>query len=433
MIERGEAEAVAAQWARRESLRRGYECTPMLAEFDLGYVVWTKEPSSVLPMPGDGTVTVIDKETGTLSTWPGIPPVAVAARYRQSRPAIVGGVRTADPAAELRRTARRRPTPAAAARVTLRHIEYVAGGAKGDQRLRHHPLVRDYLDDLPPGHLARGGDRHAELIVLSDTLHAHDADRRAGGAAPVTHEEARKLLGGARLDVRHVREPGDPAGGQPARPCESCVTALVYFGLLPWSDLAYAEQWLPRPKPSPQPGRFPDEVAAVLADGGWAPTDADDALADAEISRVTAVPGQEHVHVVFPAARRALTDFPGLVCGRRGPGRVHRTRVFEINPSAAAYTADVLAEFGTVLGARLFPLGAEGRGDAVLAIDELGRVFALDQAGEWFLGATIDEALTTLVIGGPAPRVRDDGTWITDDTSDTDDTGPATGPGPSAP
>ena len=47
----------------------------------------------------------------------------------------------------------------------------------------------------------------------------------------------------------------------------------------------------------------------------------------------------------------------------------------------------------------------------MLAVDEQGRVFALDQAGEWFLGETLDEALVNLTIGGPAARVRDDGTW----------------------
>jgi hypothetical protein len=51
-------------------------------------------------------------------------------------------------------------------------------------------------------------------------------------------------------------------------------------------------------------------------------------------------------------------------------------------------------------------------GDAVVAIDERGRVFVLDQAGEWFVGPTFDEALVGLLTGdGPAERVRDDGTW----------------------
>jgi hypothetical protein len=380
----------------------------MLSEFDVGYVVWTKEPTSVLPMPGDGTTTVIDKETGRVSSWPGLPPVVVQEKYRRSRAAIVAPVRTADPAVELRRTMRQRPTPTIAAHLTLRYQEYVGRGAKGDQQLRHHHLVRDYLDDLPTGHLVRGGDRHAELVVLSDVLHDYDRQRLAGGDQPLTEEEARGLLRDAHLEVLHVREPGDPVGGRPARPCESCVKALVYFGLLPWSHLAYVEEWRPRPgTPSPQPGRFPDEVGAVLVDGGWAPRDTDELLADAAIDRVVA--GQRHA--AFPAARLALTDFPGLVCGRRGPGVAHWIRVFEINPSAAAHSAGVLADLGGLLGTRLFPIGSEAKGETLLAIDERGRVFALDQAGEWFLGETMDAALVNLITGGPAHRVRDDGAW----------------------
>jgi SUKH-3 immunity protein/YwqJ-like deaminase len=405
MISRQEAEQIATEWARRESARRGYECTPMLSEFDVGYVVWTKEPTSVLPIPGDGTTTVIDKETGHVSSWPGLPPMVVQDNYRRKRASIVAPVRTADPAIELRRNVRRRPTPTVAAHLTLRHRQYVARGAKGDQRLKHHRLVRDYLDDLPDGHLVRGGDRHAELVVLSDVMHDQDRDRLARGQEPLTEEEARHVLRDARLDVLHVREPGDPVGGQPARPCESCVKALVYFGALPWSHLAYVEEWRPSPRAAvPQPGRFPDDVATVLADGGWAPRDTDDVLADAAMERVAG-------HPAFPAAKRALTDFPGLVCGRRGPGERHWIRVFEINPSAAAHSAAILADLAEVIGARLFPLGSEGKGDTMLAIDEHGRVFALDQGGEWFVGGTMDAALTNLATGAPQPRIRDDGTW----------------------
>ena len=67
-------------------------------------------------------------------------------------------------------------------------------------------------------------------------------------------------------------------------------------------------------------------------------------------------------------------------------------------------------DFATVLGARLFPLGTEGD-DTLLAIDEHGRVFALDQTGEWFLGASLDEALTNLLLGRAVPKVGPDGTW----------------------
>jgi hypothetical protein len=60
----------------------------------------------------------------------------------------------------------------------------------------------------------------------------------------------------------------------------------------------------------------------------------------------------------------------------------------------------------------LCPIGVEHFGDTLLAMDERGRVFALDQAGEWFVGETFDEALVGLLTGdGPAARLRDDGTW----------------------
>ena len=52
MITREDAEEIAAGWARRESERRGYECAPMLSEFDLGFVVWTRQPREVATHPG---------------------------------------------------------------------------------------------------------------------------------------------------------------------------------------------------------------------------------------------------------------------------------------------------------------------------------------------------------------------------------------------
>ena len=65
-----------------------------------------------------------------------------------------------------------------------------------------------------------------------------------------------------------------------------------------------------------------------------------------------------------------------------------------------------------MIGAPLFPIGVEAKGDAIVAIDERGRVFALDQGGEWFLGESLDEAVTSLLTGdGPAERIHDDGTW----------------------
>lgn len=411
MISRQEAEQIAAEWARRETLRRGYECTPMLREFDVGYVVWSAPPPNERTVPGDGATTIIDKETGEVSSWPGLPPSVVQEMYSEGRATRAGAIHTADPAVELRRSTSRLPTPGVAAHLTVQGQLHLAQGAKSDHELRHHPLVRDYLEDLPPGHLVRGGDRHAELIVVSDVFHEHDRRRAAAGEPPLTEESARELLADSRLELFRVREPGDPAGGPAKRPCDSCVKALVYFGGLPWSHLAFTEEWRPPSPPQvPDPGRFPPEVAAALVAAGWRPGLGDQVLARQAVAGVCAVPGRGHQHEAFPAAERTLTAFPGLVSGRRGPGEHVWIRRFDINPRAVAHTADTLADFGALLGSRLFPIGTEGD-DSVLTVDEQGRIFALDQAGEWFIGTDIDAALTNLLLGRAAARVGDDGTW----------------------
>jgi hypothetical protein len=158
--------------------------------------------------------------------------------------------------------------------------------------------------------------------------------------------------------------------------------------------------------------RFPGEVEAVLRVHGW--TDGRDVGPDAEeamriVTDQIGADGSKHAE--FPAARTAITEFGGVFVTQDEPGLELRRRPFALDPTLAAATAATLADFGRVLGARLFPLGVEGDADAVLAIDEHGRVFAIDHAGEWFLGETLDTALSTLILGSSPPRVRDDGTW----------------------
>ncbi|MFC7758201.1 SUKH-3 domain-containing protein [Catellatospora bangladeshensis] len=63
-----------------------------------------------------------------------------------------------------------------------------------------------------------------------------------------------------------------------------------------------------------------------------------------------------------------------------------------------------------MIGCPLAPVGAEQAGDAIIAVDELGRVWVLDQAGEWYAGPELDTAFVVLLQGHPMPRVRDDGT-----------------------
>jgi hypothetical protein len=147
-------------------------------------------------------------------------------------------------------------------------------------------------------------------------------------------------------------------------------------------------------------GRFGPGVAAVLAGAGWAP------LRDRAARARAALAGLPS----FPAAEQALTVVPFADCRSRGPGRDLWVRPFTIDPQAVPHAAATLADFARVLGSRLCPVGTEG-GDGILAIDERGRFFALDQAGEWYLGTGMADAVSTLVLGRAARRVRDDGTF----------------------
>ncbi|MFI5839933.1 SUKH-3 domain-containing protein [Catenuloplanes sp. NPDC051500] len=421
MITREEADALAAVWAERDSLRRGYTCTPELYEFDLGYVIWTRQPQGVFTQPDDGGRTVVDRETGELSSFPSLPPAMVEEQFRRARPARAGRIHTADPQVELRRALRRLPTPTTAAHLTVGSDEtgydlFIARGAKGDQTLNHHPLVYEYLSALPAGHLVRGGDRHAEVVALSDALHEHDRRRVAHGHPPLTLDTARELLRGAMLEIFPVREPGDPVLQEPMLPAESSIRALVHFGVLPDSDLVFTEEQWPEPPPpglevaEPDPARFPPDVAADLKSAAWEPNFAYPVYAEEGVKEAAGVAGLRHRHEPFPAALAALTAFPLLASSRRGPGRDVWIRRVQINPARNAHNADTLADFGRLIGARLFPMGSE-EGHSIIAVDERGYLFALDQAGEWFLGADADRAMIGLLQGHAPARVRDDGSW----------------------
>jgi hypothetical protein len=410
VIDRQQAEQLAAVWALRDSQRLGYECAPAVDEFDLGYVISSTVSAEAAALPGDLPMVVVDRETGEVSTWPRLPTPAVEQMYRRSRPPGPRPPQTVDPAGQLLRQIRRSPTPGVAAHLTVNGRVHIGRGVKGDVELRHHPLVRAYLDELPAGHLVRGGDRHAELVVVSDLLHEYDHRRAADGLAPMTLDEARDLLGAASFQVFRVREPGDPAGGPAERPCDSCVNFLVHVNVLPWSDLAFTQPWHPEPQPAIHLDRFETEVGNALMDAGWEDSMFNSVLAAGAIGETTRISGLIHRHEPFSAAERALTAFPAILTGRRGPGREVWISRFTTNPLRSANSADTLADFASVLGVRLFPIGSEG-GDSILAVDEHGRIFALDQAGEWFLGKDIDAALTTLLLGLAPARVSDDGTW----------------------
>ncbi|MFC4069493.1 SUKH-3 domain-containing protein [Actinoplanes subglobosus] len=412
MITRTEAEHIAVGWAHRQSIRRGYPCRPSVDELALGWAVTMLLPAEVRTEPGADVITVIDRETGRLSHWPPAPVADLDRLYNERRDTAVGSYRTSDPVAELRREAYRRVSPAVAAHLTLGGRLFRARGAKGDQELRHHPLVAARLAAIPPGHTVRGAERHAELLLVSDVLQEADRTRAAAGLVPLTDDEARVLLGQGRFETFHIRESGDRLGGEPATLCVTCADVLLDLTVVTDAGRARPRAGSLTSGTDPQPGRFPEDVAWELAAGDWGrEPELRDQRGARLVERIEESHGREHALSRFPVAEAALREFFDVAPGRNGPGVAHRVRGFHLGGDGLAHLADPLHELGVLVGARMFPIGREGFDEAILAIDERGRVFSLDQGGEWFVAGSLDEAIVALTTGLPAARVRDDGTW----------------------
>jgi hypothetical protein len=423
MITLADAQRVAAEYARRESLRTGQPTLPRVSEFADGFAVWLA-PTQQDPPPLGGGYTVIDRASGALSVWPPMPVDEVAAGYAQRLAQAPAPIRTVDPAATLARIGTRHPAPATSVFLTLSDGRVrEASGAKGDLTLRHHPLVRQWLAGLPTGHAVRGSDRHAELIVLSDVLHAQDLARVTAGQPLIDLAGARRIFsaGGRHAEVLLVRDQGHPQHGSRIRPCDTCLAAWVHFGLLDPTVLeifCLPTEPLGGDGPAPEPDAFPADVARVLLAGGWGaaqqlPDGTDfDGLTWAHIAVQDrcAVPGTRHTLEGFLAALDAVARFPLVIAGRRGPGASTWVRPFElVCGDVVDHHADTLGDLAAVLGVALFPIGQEEGGDSLLAVDERGWLFVLDQAGEWFYGADLVTGLTALVQGWQPLRVGDAG------------------------
>ncbi|MEU8657139.1 SUKH-3 domain-containing protein [Actinoplanes philippinensis] len=412
MITRTEAERIAVGWAHRQSIQRGYPCVPFVEELTLGWAVSMVLPPEARPEPGADLTAVIDRETGRVSHWPPVDTGQLDRIYTERRDAAVGAHRTADPLAELWREAFRRVTPSVAAHLTLGGRLFRARGAKGDQELRHHPIVAALLAAIPPGRTVRGAARHAELVVVSDVLAEADRTRAAAGLAPLTVDEARALLAPGRFETFHIRESGDRLGGEPAVFCFTCAEVLVGLRVVTEADRAHPRIRRLTSGTDPEPGRFPEDVAWELAAGDWRGDPESSARRGAGlVERIVRSHGAEHALTSFPVAEDALREFSDVASFRNGPGDAQWVRWFHLGSGNLLFLADPLVELGTIVGARMFPLGREGYDEAVLAIDERGRVFSLDQGGEWFIADTLDGAIAALATGRPAARIRDDGTW----------------------
>jgi hypothetical protein len=158
--------------------------------------------------------------------------------------------------------------------------------------------------------------------------------------------------------------------------------------------------------------RFSTEVVHELKRAGWTVGRRRLPQAEAWARQVSDhISPDGYRHRVFPAALDAWAEFGGLRFDITGAGTAVARRPFRIDPLRALHLPRTLADAGRAMGAHLAPLGDEEDGTGYLAIDDRGRVFGLDHTGEWFLGADMDAAITTLVMGHQPSRVRDDGTW----------------------
>jgi hypothetical protein len=158
--------------------------------------------------------------------------------------------------------------------------------------------------------------------------------------------------------------------------------------------------------------RFPPLVAETLAAAGWQPGARDDERAKMWALRLAgyAAPDGRH-HAVVPAALEAYAEFGGLSVPAGDDGEEIAPSSFVLDPFRVLHTVATLAGLAAATGSPLSPLGEEGDGTGVLAVDGEGRVFVCDHTGEWYLGGSVDEALTALVLGLQAARVDEDGTW----------------------
>ncbi|GAA4862195.1 YwqJ-related putative deaminase [Kitasatospora terrestris] len=123
--------------------------------------------------------------------------------------------------------------PAVAAALSLRGGEvHTLAGEKSELAPALHPLVAEFLAGLPVEQRERFMGRCPEAALLSQYLVSVDAGRSKRAARkPLTVQEARKSLKGARLTTVRIREEGDPAHGTHAPPCRSCAPLLEHLNV----------------------------------------------------------------------------------------------------------------------------------------------------------------------------------------------------------
>jgi hypothetical protein len=146
--------------------------------------------------------------------------------------------------------------------------------------------------------------------------------------------------------------------------------------------------------------RFPPDVRMALEHAGWFPgRDISAAVDQWEVDFAEQVAGM----TFFPAARTAMSEFGRLSIPQAvAPDDSYHSHIF---PTRGGIATDRWEGFLEEYEHLVFPLGNNADGPAELVIDEQGRVFFLHWAQDFYLGATIDEALVSLIRWNDWPDV----------------------------
>ena len=101
----------------------------------------------------------------------------------------------------------------------------------------------------------------------------------------------------------------------------------------------------------------------------------------------------------------ALAEFGGLQIRQRGAGITMARESIDLDPCLALGERDRFLQFEGLIGRGLFPLGEGGGGHFFIAMSDEGAVFGVAD-GIVQLGATIEEALTNLILGIRGVAIR---------------------------
>ena len=138
------------------------------------------------------------------------------------------------------------------------------------------------------------------------------------------------------------------------------------------------------------------DVEELLRQAGWHPG-----------RRIDLSPWVTHGMKLFPAARRILAEFGGLVIGDNERGIDTARSDVDLLPKS--YNRDRASEsdLEREVGSRLFPIATVQSSNGELWIDEGGRVYLEgdfpDGAELWYMGPTFIDALEVLLLGKLPP------------------------------